>query len=37
MTALIAQLDLEPADTDRPQPTGIASMAPSGGVALRIA
>lgn len=36
MTALMAQVDFEPAYTEVPEPVGIASMAPSGGVPVRI-
>lgn len=37
MTALMAQADFEPAYVDQPRPAGIASMAPLGGVPIRIA
>ena len=36
MTALMAQVDIEPAYTAPPRPVGIASMYPEGGVPLRI-
>jgi cytochrome P450 len=36
MTALMAGIDFEPAYTQPPKPTGIASMAPGGGVPIRI-
>jgi cytochrome P450 len=36
MTALMAQVAFEPAYTEPPKPAGIASMAPRGGVPIRI-
>ncbi len=36
MTALMAQVDFEPAYAEAPKPIGIASMAPRGGVPIRI-
>ena len=36
MTALMAQIDFEPAYTEAPKPAGIASMSPRGGVPIRI-
>jgi cytochrome P450 len=36
MTSLMAQLDFEPAYSTPPKPAGIASMAPTGGVPIRI-
>ncbi len=36
MTALMAQVDFEPAYAAAPKPTGIASMAPGGGVPIRL-